>query len=178
MFCLRNLVFVHKTTSNLIFKATQGTNYREFIKFEQSHLKECVGSTVQLTDKNVLLNLNTNASIDVVLNESLRYDVCVEYVKYSKKNKTGVYKITEISLCDECDESEEEDVLLDQSEINEMIEEQMDELNTKLRITEEHMVKIREKVNTHSRTLDTLSWLTELNNNFFVYSEKIIFNII
>ena len=173
MFTITNLKYVNIYTKGLIFLPTHRSNFREFIKYEKEYLPELALSSVNLTSNNVEINLQLNKDF-FQLQHDVLYDVFVKFVKHDEKTRKNVYRIQKVVISDSIGEqnTEEDTDLLDNYEIKEMFNKILYELDDKIKISQDKLVMLLNRINNMEKNISNLNFIAEINNNFDKFFEK------
>lgn len=173
MFTITNLKYVNIYSKGLICLPTHRSNFREFIKYEKEYLPDLALSSVNMTMNNVEINLQLNKDFFQLQNDVL-YDICVKFVKHDDKTKKNVYKIQKVLISDNINEENTDDEfdLLDNYEITEMFNKILYELDDKIKISQDKLVMLLNKINNMEKNISNLNFIAEINNNFDKFFEK------
>ena len=173
MFTITNLKYVNIYTKGLIFLPTHRSNFREFIKYEKEYLPELALSSVNLTSNNVEINLQLNKDF-FQLQHDVLYDVFIKFVKHDEKTRKNVYRIQKVVISDSISEQNTEDDtdLLDNYEIKEMFNKILCELDDKIKISQDKLVMLLNRINNMEKNISNLNFIAEINNNFDKFFEK------
>ena len=176
MFTITNLKYVNLYTKGLVFLPTHGSNFRDFIKYEKEYLPDFALSSVNLTLNNVEINLQLNKEF-FQLQQDVLYDVLVKFVKHDVKTRKNVYRIQKVVISDSIHTTNEQNVeeefdLLDNYEIKEMFNKILFELDEKIKIGQDKLVMLLNRINNMEKNIENLNFIAEINNNFDKFFEK------
>lgn len=177
MFTITNLKYTNIYSKGLIFLPTHKSNFREFIKYENTFLPDLSSlSSVNLTSNNVEINLQLNKDF-FELQHNVLYDVFIKFMKYDETTRKNVYRVQKVVISDaigSTDEqySDEDCELLDNYEITIMYNKVLYELDDKIKMGQDKLVMLLNRINNMEKNITNLNFIAEINNNFDKFFEK------
>ena len=177
MFTITNLKYINIYSKGIVFLPTHGSNFREFIKYEKGCLPDLALSSVNLTLNNIEINLQLNKDF-FQLQYDVLYDVIIKFVKHDEKTRKNVYRIQKVIVSDSIDSvdtqpyTDDDCELLDNYEIIEMFNKIMYELDEKIKIGQDKLVMLLNRINNMEKNITNLNFIAEINNNFDKFFEK------
>ena len=129
---------------------------------------------MNLTSNNVEINLQLNKDF-FQLQHDVLYDVFVKFVKHDEKTRKNVYRIQKVVISDSISEQNTEDDadLLDNYEIKEMFNKILYELDDKIKISQDKLVMLLNRINNMEKDISNLNFIAEINNNFDKFLKKL-----
>ena len=177
MFVLTNLKFCCTYNNDIVFIPSHLSNYREFIKYESDQEKNIdnYSSSVQLTCKNVEVNITLNKNFTTQLQTDISYDVDVSFLKFDQIRNKNIYKISKIILSENdvefSEDHEDEEEILENYEICEIFENSLSTVKEKILIKQKDLEGLLCTIDNLGKTIYNLSFLRDINE--YLESEKI-----
>jgi hypothetical protein len=169
MFVLTNLKFCCIYNNNIVFIPSHLSNYREFIKYESEQDKNINNytSSVQLTSKNVEVNITLNKDFTTQLQTDISYDVEVSFFRFDQILNKNIYKICKIVLSENdvefSEEHDDDEKILEDYEICEMFEKSLSDVKQKILAKQEDLDELLYRIDNLGKTIDNLNLLTDIN---------------
>ena len=170
MFTLKQILYSVKDECEICFIATNKTNYREFIHFENENTNiEDYTSSVSY-GKKIKINLKLNKSFLNELEHNVKYDVKMKLIESDENAGKLIYKISRISLSILDDEPISTDqYLLDSNEIMNLHSELYKDVSNLV----ERLELILKKINNLDKpSLYNINELTSMKNDLTLFFEK------
>jgi len=172
MFVLRAVRFKNVYDGGIVLIPTHKSNVRELIEIENDKIdsNNCINGSVNVMKSNVQINLRLSKTL-FELDRELLYDIHITPLRTDNKMMKIVYKLSKVVISNDVvdsveEEEDEEEVILDRYEIKEMYESTRKELEEKLDVVSDDIVKIQKRIGTMDINLENLNCIAEINTNF------------